>query len=243
MVVSVVVFFGGLCVCVLTCVSCGLFVCLFADTNFELGTRVPLLIRAPFLPQSGGHRTHFLAELVDIYPTIAELCGSGPLEDILDGVSLAPILADPTLVSLPTDNGTLNKTVAFQQYAHTTDYGCEFVFNNGTAAVCGRRPHAREQQVWAGTFMGFAQRDHRWRYVAWVPWDSATANAHWNSSNIVHELYDHAADRGTSFDAADVLNVAYTAAHHTLVGTLFRRVRHFFSVVVPPVHPPSPPST
>jgi iduronate 2-sulfatase len=48
-------------------------------TNFELGTRVPLLIRAAAATGSaglavGGHSSE-LAELVDVYPTLAELAG------------------------------------------------------------------------------------------------------------------------------------------------------------------------
>lgn len=35
----------------------------------ELGTRIPFLIRAPWIPTARGVVTHALAEAVDLYPT------------------------------------------------------------------------------------------------------------------------------------------------------------------------------
>lgn len=64
------------------------------DTNFELDTHVPLMIRVPGMTRP-GIPTDSLVEYVDIYPTIASLAGL-PLPDHLDGQSLAPILNDPT---------------------------------------------------------------------------------------------------------------------------------------------------
>lgn len=36
----------------------------------ELGARVPLIIRAPWIEASIGKRTAVLAELIDIFPTV-----------------------------------------------------------------------------------------------------------------------------------------------------------------------------
>lgn len=63
-------------------------------TNFELDAHVPLLIADP-RSKSRGERTAALVELVDLYPTLVDLCGL-PQADKLDGQSLRPILADPT---------------------------------------------------------------------------------------------------------------------------------------------------
>lgn len=62
-------------------------------TNFERDTRVPLLIRAPGMARPGV-ATGALVELVDLYPTLVELVGFTPPEN-LDGRSLMPILKDP----------------------------------------------------------------------------------------------------------------------------------------------------
>jgi arylsulfatase A-like enzyme len=60
---------------------------------WEQSTRVPLIIVAPGLTTAGG-RCDRPVSLVDLYPTLAELCGLAPRDD-LDGESLVPLLRDP----------------------------------------------------------------------------------------------------------------------------------------------------
>lgn len=62
-------------------------------TNFERDTRVPLLIRTPDLGSPGAAAAG-LVELVDVFPTLAELA-SLPAPQGLDGRSLVPMLANP----------------------------------------------------------------------------------------------------------------------------------------------------
>ncbi|GAA0545794.1 sulfatase [Chitinophaga japonensis] len=59
-------------------------------TNFENAARVPLIIADPAAKQRGAHVKE-LTELVDIYPTLLDLCGL-PAHAPLDGISLQPYL-------------------------------------------------------------------------------------------------------------------------------------------------------
>lgn len=63
-------------------------------TLFEDSLRVPFTIFAPGVSGAGGvcGRT---VEMVDLYPTLIELCGLPPARD-LEGRTLAPLLRDPT---------------------------------------------------------------------------------------------------------------------------------------------------
>jgi iduronate 2-sulfatase len=63
-------------------------------TNFEVGTRVPLIISHPG-QTTRGRKTDRIAELVDLYPTLCALAGL-PLAAGLEGDSLLPVLMDPT---------------------------------------------------------------------------------------------------------------------------------------------------
>jgi arylsulfatase A-like enzyme len=74
-------------------------------TNFELDTRVPLIVRAPGM-KAMGKSSSSLVELLDLYPTLADLAGL-PITKQLEGTSFASILNDPTHVT---------KSVALSQY-------------------------------------------------------------------------------------------------------------------------------
>jgi iduronate 2-sulfatase len=73
-------------------------------TNFEIATRVPMIIAGPGI-EAG--RTRTIAELVDLYPTICELSGvASPTH--LEGESLVSALNDP---------GKTDDSIALSQYA------------------------------------------------------------------------------------------------------------------------------
>lgn len=62
-------------------------------TLFEGSAQVPLIIAAPGQKGNGGHSGR-TAELLDVYPTLVDLCGHKVPGD-LEGRSLKPLLANP----------------------------------------------------------------------------------------------------------------------------------------------------
>lgn len=75
------------------------------QTNYEQATHVPLVLSAPG-KKGAGKKSPGFVEFVDIYPTLAELCGLAPPEGV-EGHSFAPLLDDP---------GRPWKAAAFSQY-------------------------------------------------------------------------------------------------------------------------------
>ncbi|MEM9281813.1 MAG: sulfatase [Verrucomicrobiota bacterium] len=73
--------------------------------NYELSTRVPLIVADPS-QDSGGDVTNALVELVDVYPTLVDLSGLS-IPYGLEGISFAPLMKDPERTW---------KTAAFSQY-------------------------------------------------------------------------------------------------------------------------------
>ena len=63
--------------------------------NYELSTRVPLIVSIPSQTRVGT-TTNALVELVDVYPTLADICGIGA-PDGVEGVSFKPLLTNPNL--------------------------------------------------------------------------------------------------------------------------------------------------
>ncbi len=63
------------------------------NTDFEVDTRVPLILSAP-RARARGEVSSALVELVDVYPTLCELAGLPP-PDHIEGTSLTALLDEP----------------------------------------------------------------------------------------------------------------------------------------------------
>ncbi len=102
------------------------------NSLFEVSSRVPMVIAAPGL-RYRGVASRSLVELVDIYPTLVELCGLPDVEG-LEGTSLVPVLLDPSrrvktaAFTYSERGGTLATSVRTERYRHTR-------WPNGTAEL------------------------------------------------------------------------------------------------------------
>ena len=83
-------------------------------TLYENAARVPLIISVPGM-KPAGQSTRSLAEMVDFYPTLAEVCGLTAPSN-LSGISLASVLDDPAVT--PRDSALTQK---HSGYALRTD--------------------------------------------------------------------------------------------------------------------------
>ena len=63
-------------------------------TNYELDTRVAMICRAPGMTAK-GKKTKALVELVDVYPSLVDLCGF-KVGGHLEGRSVAPLMENPS---------------------------------------------------------------------------------------------------------------------------------------------------
>jgi iduronate 2-sulfatase len=110
-------------------------------SNFEYDARVPMFISVPGSRQQ-GQQTSALSELVDLFPTLVELCGL-PRPDGLEGSSLVPVLKETTAI---VDNA------AFTQHPRPAYFDRE----------PGGQPLA----------MGYSVRTAQVRYTEWRDWKS-----------------------------------------------------------------------
>jgi iduronate 2-sulfatase len=134
---------------------------------WEESARVPLIIAAP-KAKAKGRATTRTVELLDLYPTLAELCGLAPPAG-LEGRSLRPLL----------DNAKAqwNKPA----YTQVDRGGAQFggpLPPNAAAAATPQAARASQQP----RYMGRSVRTEKWRYTEW---DEGRKGV---------ELYDHASD-------------------------------------------------
>jgi iduronate 2-sulfatase len=92
-------------------------------TNFERSARVPLVIVPP-QTRHAGSTAREIVELIDLYPTLVELSGL-PMPANLEGRSLAPQLANPTLATnrpaftSTVHDGVLGRSVRTDRWRYT----------------------------------------------------------------------------------------------------------------------------
>jgi len=109
-------------------------------TNYEMDTRIPLIIKPPGSGRGDSEEPSArrqLTESVDIFPTLCELAGLPLPPDVeLAGQSLVPCIAEPERAG---------KTTAFSQFLRHGIWGA---------------PDGKET-------MGYTVRTEDWRYVEW----------------------------------------------------------------------------
>lgn len=185
-------------------------------TNFELGTRVPLIIHAPGIKPN---HTRALVESVDIYPTVAVLAGL-PLPPDVDGTDLTPLFLNPSIEI---------KEAAFSEYPRCPSNVKE-PWTDTTSCIRTDRHKF--------TVMGYSVRTDEWRYTVWLPWDGVRLQGNFDSSPVGVELYSHEGDTDFDFDKFENENLANQAQYAPVLKQMYMiAVKHWNKTSISPSPP------
>ena len=118
---------------------------------------MPLFIRAPHIAQKPNASSGQIVEIVDVYPTVAELAGCPALDPTLKG---EPPLGGRSLAPLLRAGGVLPSfNVSFSQYSRNRCLSN--LFYSGylpDGSNCGATNH----------WTGYSARTLQYRYTRWV---------------------------------------------------------------------------
>jgi len=171
-------------------------------TNYEIATRVPLIIWTPNMPKSSkGKTTNALVELVDIYPTLADLSGF-EIPKHTEGKSFKPLIENPDLVW---------KNAAFSQFPTPAlrEWGAypirpamrETYFGSLLTEVEERikKQHGDKwnRVLFENNIMGYTMRTEQFRLIVWKDRTQP------KEEPLFIELYDH------KTDPYETINIAY----------------------------------
>lgn len=171
-------------------------------TNYEISTRVPLIVWSPEMNnQVRGKKTDALVELVDMYPTLAEMSGL-PIPDNLEGQSFVPLLSDPQQQW---------KKAAFSQFpspalrewaANPLSEGMRETYFGPLIVEVEKRIKEQQKEKWdrklfENNLMGYAMRTDRYRIIVWKDYKKK------DEKPIFIELYDHHTDPNETVNIAE----------------------------------------
>jgi len=195
-------------------------------SNYEIATRVPLIISTPEMRQGSekyaqGQQSNALVELIDIYPTLAELAGL-PVSASLEGKSVVPLLSKPNQAW---------KKVAYSQFpspalrewgAYPLRKGMRETYFGKLIVDVEKRIQVQQKEKWNRELfeqhlMGYSMRTARYRFIAWL--DKRALD----NKPLFVELYDHQTDKH------ETVNVA--KAHPKVVERLLKELKKSRSLI------------
>jgi len=162
-------------------------------TNYEIATRVPLIISTPNMPNKNrGESTDALVELVDIYPTLCELVGIDKPTH-LEGLSFAPLLIDPdkewkSAAFSQFPNPALREWAANPLSAGMRETYFGPLIEEVENKIIDQQKEKWDREVFENHLMGYAMRTDRYRLIIWKD------RRHPSEKPIFIELYDHVSD-------------------------------------------------
>ncbi len=182
-------------------------------TNYEIATRVPLIISTPDM-KARGKGSRALVELVDIYPTLCELAGV-PKPSHIAGTSFVPLLDDPDQQWKETALSQFPSPALREWAANPLSAEMRETFFGPLIEEVEGRIIKQQGDVWnrdlfENHVMGYSLRTDQYRLVTWL--DSRDLKA----DPVFVELYDH------HTDPTETENVA--VAHPHVVANLTAKI-------------------
>ncbi|MEX0321017.1 MAG: sulfatase [Puniceicoccaceae bacterium] len=171
-------------------------------TNYEVATRVPMIIWTPDMPDSTrGRKTDALVELIDMYPSLCELAGLKQPKH-LEGSSFKPLLEDPdrnwkkaSFSQFPSPALREWGSIALRPGMRETYFGP--LIEDVEALIQEQMGDKWDRKLFEEDLMGYAMRTERYRFIIWKD------TKHPEADPLFIELYDHEIDPEESRNIAD----------------------------------------
>eukprot|EP00045_Choanoeca_perplexa_P013855 m.159005 g.159005 ORF g.159005 m.159005 type:complete len:843 (-) comp16479_c0_seq2:3-2531(-) len=181
---------------------------------YELGLKVPFYIRDPrFVDGHGTLALNSMAELVDIYPTLADLAGL-PVPTFVSGTSLAPAVRNSSAAP---------RSIAISQSArcHTSQYPQRL--------YDWARNDCKNDDLFRGPgkgveIMGYTLRTALFRYTLWISFNYTSSTALWDRAAVAVELFDHRQDtpRQPVFEGTNLAIQGSYIPHQAVLRTILQ---------------------
>lgn len=171
-------------------------------TNYEIATRVPLIIWTPSMSKKvRGSKTDALVELIDMYPTLCDLAGIEKPEH-LEGYSFAPLLKDPDqewkkAVFSQYPNPALREWAANPLSSGMRETYFGPLIEEVETRIITQQKDKWDREVFENYLMGYAMRTDNFRLVVWKD------RRFPEKEPLFFELFDHQKDPDETINIAE----------------------------------------
>ena len=171
-------------------------------TNYEIATRVPLLIWTPDMPKgSQGKTTDALVELVDLYPTLTDLAGLKTPKHV-EGTSFTKLLNSPkekwkSAVFSQFPSPALREWGAYPLRPAMRETYFGPLLKEVEEKIKQQQGSKWNRNLFENNLMGYAMRTQQYRFIVWK--DRTNKNA----EPVFVELYDHKTDPSETKNIAE----------------------------------------
>ncbi|MBU2945851.1 sulfatase [Zobellia uliginosa] len=162
-------------------------------TNYEIATRVPLMIWTPDMPETKrGAQTDALVELIDIYPALCELAQIEKPEHI-EGLSFVPLLKNPkqkwkTAVFSQFPSPALREWGSYPLRPAMRETYFGPLIEKVETKIKSQQKQKWNRDLFENKLMGYAMRTEQYRFIVWKDQTQLQATP------LYFELYDHKND-------------------------------------------------